>query len=117
MLPLVIRLQMVLDYIGPNPLAVINARSPIYFSALTNIQELTIRMLDFDDFTPRMELYFGHFAPKLRSLALHYLRGAYHDLVSFIGLFQNLDNFKLEYDRTDKQIQWHPPVSRSAPSM
>ena len=97
--------------------SVTNARSPVYFSALTNVQELVIDVLDFRDFAPQMERYFGHFAPRLRSLALNHPRGARRDLLSFVGLFPNLDNFKLRYDGTDEEIPGHSPVSQSAPSM
>jgi len=108
---------MVLNYAGPSPPTVINARSPGYFSVLTNVQELSIDALDFRDLAPQMELYFGRFAPKLQTLALDSPRGARRDLLSFIGLFPNLDNFKLRYDRTDGGIPGHSPVLQPAPSM
>jgi len=117
LLPLVARLRMVLNSAGPEPLRVINPRSPAYFSTLTNVQELTIDALDFRDFAPQMELYFGHFAPKLRSLALSYPRGARCDLLSFIGLFPNLDNLKLTHDGTDETTPGYPLVPQSALSM
>jgi len=117
LLPLVTRLRMVLNFAGPEPPRVINDRSPVYFSALTNVQELTIRTLDFRDFAPQMELYFGHFMPKLRSLTLNHPRGARRDLLSFIGLFPNLDNLKLTHDGTDEGVPGHSPVSQSAPPL
>ena len=117
LLPLVIRLRIILNFAGPEPSAVINAQSPFYFSALTNVQELTINMLDFHDFAPQMELCFGHFAPRLRSLTMDAPKGARRDLLSFIGLFPNLDNLTLTHNRTDENMPGHSAVPRSAPSM
>ena len=116
LLPFVIRLRMVLEHVGFVPV-VINARSPVYFSTLLNVQELSISMLDFRGFAPQMKLCFAHFAPKLRTLTLDHPRGTRRDLLSFIGFFPKLDNLKLEFDRTDMELPWQLPVLRPAPSM
>ena len=71
-------------------------------------------MLDFSDFAPQMELYFGHFVPRLRSLALNAPR---HNLLSFIGLFPNLDNLRVTHSEADNGKPGYSPVPQSAPSM
>jgi len=118
LLPFVTRLRIVLNFAGPDPPRTIATRSaPVHFSALTNIEELTIEVLDFRDLAPQIELYFGHFAPKLRSLALNHPRGARRDLLFFIGLFPNLDDLKITYNGTDERIPVHSSVPQSVPSV
>ena len=119
LLPLVVRLRIDSSW-SVAQLRVINALSPAYFSTFTNVQELSIRSLDFYGFAPQMELYFGHLAPKLRSLTLDSPWGTRRDLLSFIGLFPNLHNFELRHNRTDERlpgVSRVSPVPQSAPSM
>ena len=94
-----------------------NARSLAHFTALTNVQELGVDEFDLHAFTPRTQLYFGHFTPRLRSLALRRPKGAHHQLLYFLGLFPNLDDFKLIYDRTQELTPGLAPVPRSSLSL
>ncbi|KAF9644966.1 hypothetical protein BDM02DRAFT_3190142 [Thelephora ganbajun] len=68
-----------------------------HFSALTNVQELELDYLDIPSFIPRIQRYFGHFLPTVRSLALREPKGSRRQILYFIGLFQHLDNLKLLY--------------------
>ena len=68
-----------------------------YFSALTNLQELGIHSLDIPSFMPNIQRYFGHFSPTLRSLALVTPEGSCRQILYFVGLFQNLQDLKLNY--------------------
>ena len=68
------------------------------FSALTNVQELAIDYLDIPSFMPKIRRYFGHFSPKVRSLALRKPKGTNRQILFFIGLFQHLEDLKLLYD-------------------
>ena len=118
LLPLVTRLRVFLNcHTGAPPSSIINPRSPAYFSALTKVQGLTVGELDFHEFSLQMELCFGRFAPKLRSLALDHPKGVRRDLLCFIGWFPNLDNSKLRSNGTDEEIPGHSPVPQSARSM
>jgi len=74
-----------------------DSQSLVYFSALTNVQELVVDELDLRAFTPQAQLYFGQFTPTLRSLTLRTPRGNHNQLLYFLGLFQNLDDLKLIY--------------------
>ena len=96
-----------------------SARSLSYFSALTNLQELGVDGLGLHAFTPQAQLYFGHFAPTLRSLILRRPRGTRSELICFLGLFQNLDDLKLVYDYNlvREMAPGTAPVPRSAPSL
>ena len=115
LLPFVKRL-LIVQYHGNDPSlpTVLNARSPVYF-AFTNVQELAIDMLALV-FTPRVHLYFGHSMPKLRSLALRRPLAAHHQLLYFIGLFPNLEDFKLA-DLTREQTPEPVPVPQSVPPL
>ena len=98
--------------------AVFNVQNLAYFSALTNLQELGINELDLRVFTPWTQRYFGHFTPTLRSLALKGPRGTDSQLLYFLGLFPNLDDFKFIGDDLQKQPTSTPvPVPRSALSL
>ena len=74
-----------------------------YFSALTNLQELGIDLFDIPSFTPNVQQYFGHLAPTLRFLALKDPKGSWRQILYFIGLFQNLQDFKLLYSMPTKE--------------
>jgi len=79
-----------------------------HFRALTNVQELGIDHMDIPSFTPSVQLYFGHFFPTLRSLAMGEPKGSYRQIVHFIGLFRHLEDLKIVYNRADPQV---PPGS------
>ena len=74
-----------------------------HFSALTSVQELAIDYLDIPSFMPKLRRYFGHFSPKVRSLTLRKPKGTNRQIISFIGLFQHLEDLKLLYDVIDPQ--------------
>jgi hypothetical protein len=101
LLPLVRRFRIRLDSqpsIGLNFNAKLLGRSTLrYFSALTNLQELGIDDLQIPSFMPKIQRYFGHFAPTLRFLALREPRGSCRQILYFIGLFPNLQDLKLCY--------------------
>ena len=113
LLPLVKRLR-ILEYHGPT---VLSARSLVYFSALTSVQELLIEELDLRVLIPRMQPRFGHLAPSLRSLTLRTPRGARSQLLYFLGLFPNLDDFRLIRDRTGESTPDPELVPQSAPPL
>jgi len=69
------------------------------FSALTNVQELGIEYLDIPKFMPKIQRYFGHFSPTVRSLALSEPKGSRRQILYFVGLFQHLEDLKLTYDQ------------------
>jgi len=68
------------------------------FSVLTNVQELGIDCLDVSSFMPRIQRYFGHFLPTVRSLVLGGPKGSHREIIYFIGLFQHLEDLSLSYD-------------------
>ena len=68
-----------------------------YLSALTNLQELGIDYLHLPSFMPKIRQCFGHFSPTLRLLALNNPDGSSRQILYFIGLFPNLQDFKLSY--------------------
>ena len=67
------------------------------FSALTNLQELGIDNLQISAFLPTIQQCFGHLSPTLRFLALKDPSGSRRQILYFIGLFPNLQDFKLHY--------------------
>jgi len=114
LLPFVKRLWIMDDYADPLlPSDILNPKCLAYFSAFTNIQELGIDRLDLHSFVPQAQLYFGHFMPRLRSLALIRPGGPHHLLLSFLGLFPNLDDLKLVAWKS--ALRGPVPVSQSAP--
>jgi len=66
-----------------------------HLSALTNVQQLRIDYLDIPSFVPRIQRYFGHFIPTVRSLALEDPKATCRQLVYFIGLFERLEDLEL----------------------
>jgi len=66
------------------------------FSALTNVQELSIERFDIPSFIPRMREYFGQFSPTLRSLTLTIVKGTGRQVAYFIGLFPHLEDVDLQ---------------------
>jgi len=113
LLPLVKRLR-ILDYHGPT---ILSARSLVYFSALTSVQELLIDELDLRALIPQMQQYFGHFAQTLRSLVLRKPSGTHDQLLYLLGLFPNLDDFGLIHNDTEESTPGQVLVPRSAPSL
>ena len=75
----------------------LGGRTLRYFSALTNVQDLGMDDLDVPSFIPNIRLYFRHFAPNLRFLALREPRGSCRQILYFISLFPNLQDLKLCY--------------------
>jgi len=72
-----------------------------HFSALVNVQELGIDYLNIPKFMPRIRRYFGHFSLTVRSLALREPKGSCRQIIYFIGLFQQLEDLKLLYKRSE----------------
>ena len=85
---------------SPKQLGYCNLR---HFRALTNVQELGIDHLDIPSFIPNVQLYFGHFLPTLRSLAMGEPKGSRRQIIYFIGLFRHLEDLKILYDAADRQ--------------
>jgi len=98
------------------PSEIFNAQGLAYFPALTNIQELVFDSLDLRLFVPRAQPYLGHFMPRLRSLTLLGPYGPHCLILYLLGLFQNLEDFKLVYNLGETQALPGPaPVPPSAP--
>jgi len=115
LLPFVKRLQIVQHYTDPWFPNIFDARGLVYFSALTNVQELGIDELHFCAFTPQAQRYLGHLMSTIRSLALRNPTGTGHQLLYFLGLFPNLDDFKLSYSRAQHPTPAPAPIPQSAP--
>ena len=98
LLPLVKRLRVRLDHDHPFGPKQLRGRTMRYFSALANLQELAICHLQVSRFTPKIKRCFGHLSPTLRSLALQQPKGSCRQILYFVGLFPNLQDFKLEQD-------------------
>ena len=117
LLPFVKRLRIMHCYADPLlPSEIFNAKCLGYFSALANVQELGLERLDLRLFIPQAQLYFGHFMPRLRSLALIRPEGPLRLLLYLIGLFPSLDDLKLVANY-GWQLALHgpAPVPHSAP--
>lgn len=67
------------------------------FSALANIQSLTVERLDFSKFEMGLEKYSNHFSPTLRSVTLCLPDGTLRQLLDFLRLFPKLDNIELRH--------------------
>ena len=85
-------------------------------SALTNVQNLGIDMLDIPSLMPRIRRYFRPFLPTVRSLHLREPRGSDRQLVFFVGLFPQLENLSLDsrrfYNEGPKEdLKLIPPFS------
>ena len=76
---------------------IFDSRNLDHFSALVNIQDLTIADLVFSRFASGIEKYFGHFSPTLRSIALVYPMGHPRQLLDFLALFPKLDDIKIAH--------------------
>ena len=85
---------------GPKQLS---GRTMHYFSAFTNLQELGIDYLQLSSFIPNIHGCFGHLSPTLRFLALQKPNGSCRQILYFIGLFTNLQDFKPQYDFTGNE--------------
>jgi len=70
-----------------------------YFSALINLQELGIDYLQVSSFMPNLHQCFGHLAPTLQFLALKRPTGSCRQILYFIGLFPNLQDLKICYQK------------------
>ena len=98
------------------PSEIFNAQGLAYFSALTNIQELELESLDLRSFIPQVQPYLGPFMPRLRSLALIRPNGPHQLVLYLLGLFPNLDDFKLVGGLGQRSAPLGPPlVPQSAP--
>ena len=101
LLPLVIRLRNDLSWSFAAPQRVINSRSPVTSPCLrTSRNSQSTRWTSVA--SPRRWNYTSDTSHRNCGLSLSTTRRC--DLLSFIGLFLNLDNFKLRYDRTDERI-------------
>jgi len=97
LLPLVKQFR-IRTYINPFTPNNLDGRTLRYFSALTNLRELGIDLLQIPSFMPNIQRYFGHFAPTLRFLALREPRGSSRQILYFIGFFPNLQDLKICYN-------------------
>ena len=97
LLPFIVRLRIMSCSSLPPDL--FNAKALDYFSALTNVQELGFDELDLHMSGSKAPLYLGYFMPRLRYLALRSPYGTYGQLLHSLGLFPNLDDLKVTYDR------------------
>ena len=88
-----------------------------YFLALTNVQELGIDHLDIPSFMSNIQLYFGHFLPTLRSLALGEPKGSRRQIIYFIGLFRHLEDLKILYDKPDPHEEPEDDLTLIPPSI
>jgi hypothetical protein len=79
-----------------------------HFFALTNVQELGIDHLDIPSFMPRIQRYFQHLSPTVRSLTLREPKGSRRQILYFIGLFEHLEDLKLLYDYNGVKFQEEP---------
>lgn len=114
LLPLVRQLRFMNRYTNPPLLPeIFNAKSLVYFSALTNVQELGFYQLDLPSFIPQAKQYLEPFMPRLRSLALMRPEGPHHLLLHLIALFPNLDDFRLVSSRVSPRGL--VPIPQSAP--
>ena len=86
-----------------------------HFSALVNLQDLTISDVILSQFASGAEKYFGHFSPTLRSIALIHPMGSTRQLAHFLGLFPKLDDVKIvRYHVTPDTLDTpHPPTQGS----
>ena len=75
------------------------------FSALTNVQTLSIYGLDIPNFIPRFRRYFGSFLPTVQDLCLEEPKGSNRQIIFFIGLFQHLKHLLLH----DSKHWWRDP--------
>jgi len=92
------------DNVGLSPM-LFNHRTLHQFSALTNVRELEVEYLDIPNFMPRIQQYFKHFLPTLRSLGLREPRGSNRQIVYFVGLFQHLEDLSLIYSGVNLREQ------------
>jgi len=77
------------------------------FTALNNVQRLTMDYLNIPSFMPRIRQYFGHFMPTVQELTLRNPIGSRRQIIYFIGLFQRLESLNLTYHGLD--LQEEPP--------
>ena len=89
-------------------------RNLLYFSALTNVQQLRIERFNLSKFTSDVERYFGHFAPTLRSISLITSSGTQRQLLCFLALFPNLDDIEIAYYLNAKPSTITKPVPKLA---
>ena len=99
------------------PPEIFNAQGSVYFSTLTNVQELGFDGLDLTAFNPLAQLHLRHFMPRVRYLALRRPRGTYCQLLYFLGLFPNLDDLKVTLSYCWKSQPDPGPVPQSAPPL
>ena len=100
-LPLVTRLFIYDDTLGRPwfSLALFHRQTRLEFSELSNVRELYIGSLDIPSFLPTTQQYFGQFSPTVRYLTLINLKGTYRQIVFFVGLFQHLEDLRLNCNR------------------
>jgi hypothetical protein len=80
--------------------------------AFTNVRELGIEFLNIPSLMPRIQRYFKHFLPTVRSLALRAPKGSNRQITYFIGLFRHLQDLKLLYGGLDPQDE---PADNTTP--
>ena len=83
--------------VGPSTMP-FDHRTLCQVSALTNVQELEVEYLDIPNLIPRIQRYFKHFLPRLRSLGLMDPRGSDRQIIYFIGFFQHLQDLRLMFN-------------------
>jgi hypothetical protein len=112
LLPLIKKVQLRSGIIR-SPLVVpniFNSQSLHCFSALVNLQDLTIEDLDFSKFKTGIEKYFGHFSPTLQSVALINPSGCPWQLPDFLILFPKLDDIKVARYRASAETYNRPDI-------
>ena len=80
-----------------------------YFSRFANVETLKIQGLNICRFMPRVEGYFGHLAPALRSITLHYpIYATQKQLAFFLSLFSNLNDVDIRqpFLSTTSGLNW-----------
>ena len=92
-----------------------------HFSTFANVHTLRFQRLEIYRFIPRIEQYFEHLLPTLRSITLTELRGTPRQLSHFLSYFSNLDDIEIRRILTNvpnatdperKHVQFSAPKLR-----
>jgi len=88
---------------------------PEHFSSFRHVEILSVAWLDLSDFSPgSLTRHFIHYETSLRSLRLSYLFADYSALLSFLQLFQNLENLLIHTPELSDDNPRH--ISRAGPT-
>lgn len=86
-----------------------------HFGALVNLQDLAIADLHFSNFPAGVGEYFGHFSPRLRSVALSAPSGTRRQLLDFLMLFPKLDDIKISHYCAETETETREGLPHLAP--